>query len=51
MLVVVEHAEEAPTLLGKCTGQGHGIDRAVDDKERDPGYLHYLLAVLNNDLR
>ena len=51
MLVVVEHAEQAPALRVKRTGHGHGIDRAVDDKERDPGCLHHLLAVLDNDLR
>src|ERR671925_659019 len=32
MLIVVEHAEEAQLLVVKCTGQGHRIDRAVDDK-------------------
>ena len=45
MLVVIEHTQQAPVALGKRTGHGQGIDRAVDDKQDTAGGLHHLLAV------
>ena len=50
MLVVVEPAEQAPALRVKGTSQGDGIDRTVDDTERDSRGLHHLLAVGYNAL-
>src|SRR5882672_4938009 len=51
MLVVIEHAQQAQALVVERTRHGHGIDRAVDDKQRTPGCQGHLLAVCHNDLR
>src|SRR6516162_5830684 len=51
MLIIVEHAEEATVLVGKCTSQGHRIDCAVDDKHRDPSGQGHLLTIVDNELR
>src|SRR2546425_9221046 len=45
MLVVIEHAQQAPILLGKAHRHGQGIDRTVDDKHRAAGGLDHLLTV------
>ena len=51
MLVVIEHAQQAQALVVKRTRHGHGIDRAVDDKQGTPGCQGHPLAVCHNDLR
>ena len=51
MLIIVEHAEEAKILVVKGTGQGHRINRAVDDKHSDPGGQRHLLTIGDNKLR
>ena len=51
MLVVIEHTQQAQVLVVKRPGQGHGIDRPVDDKQSAPGGLRHLPAVGHNDLR
>src|SRR5438132_9127220 len=50
MLVVIEHAQQAQALVVKRTRHGHGIDRAVDDKQRTPGYQGHPPAVSHYDL-
>ena len=49
MLVVIEHAQQAQALVVERTGQGHRIDRPVDDKQGAAGCLRHLLAIGHND--
>jgi hypothetical protein len=51
MLVVIEHTQQAQVFFGKRLGQGHGIDRPVDDKHDAPDSFRHLLAVGHNDVR
>jgi hypothetical protein len=51
MLMIIEHAEEAKVLVVKGTGQGSGLDRAVDDKHRTPSGQGHLLTIVDHALR
>ena len=51
MLIIIEHAEEAQVLVVKCTGEGEGIDRPVDDKHQAAGRQGHLLTIVDNKLR
>ena len=51
ILVVVEHAEQAPAPVVERTGHRHRVDGAVNDTEGTPGGPGHLLTVLDNDLR
>jgi hypothetical protein len=51
MLVVIEHTQQAPILLGKRSRHRQRIDRAVDDKQGAAGGRDHLLAVGHDDPR
>ena len=51
MLVVIEHAQQAPILLGKGHRHGQGINRTVDDKHRAAGGLDHLVTVGDDEPR
>ena len=51
MLVVIEHAQQAPILLGKGHRHGQGINRPVDDKHRAAGGLDHLVTVGDDEPR
>ena len=50
-LVVIEHAQYPPGLLGERSGHGLSIDRAIDDKQGAAGGLHPLVAVGHDEPR
>jgi hypothetical protein len=51
VLVVIEHAQQAPILLGKGHRHGQGIDRTIDAKHRAAGGLAHLVTVGADDPR
>src|SRR2546428_6557832 len=51
MFVIIEHAQQAQVVVVKRLGQGHGIDRPVDDKHDATDAFRHLLTVGHYDVR
>src|SRR5712691_5465464 len=51
VLVIIEHAQQAQTLLVERTRDSDRIDGTVDDQEGDPGSPGHLVTRVDNDLR